>query len=123
MYTFSKIERLCSKKAIDVLFSKGKSINQFPIKLIYIESEFEGEFPIRTMFVVPKKKHKRANKRNLLKRRMREVYRLQKHTLYSKLENKKYDIMYIMLSNELIEYAEIEKKITSLNEKFITAVS
>ncbi len=123
MFTFSKIERLCSKTAIDVLFSKGKSINQFPLKLIYIESEFESEFPIRTMFVVPKKKHKRANKRNLLKRRMREVYRLHKHDLYSKVKNKKYDIMYIMLSNEIIEYAEIEKKMALVTEKFIIAIS
>ena len=123
MFTFSKIERLCSKTAIDVLFSKGKSINQFPIKLIYIESQFESEFPVRTMFVVPKKKHKRANKRNLLKRRMREIYRLHKHELYPKILNKKYDVMYIMLSNEVVEYTELEKKMALVTEKFITAVS
>ena len=55
-FTFSKIERLCSKKAIDDLFANGKSKTQFPFKLIYKKSEFESPFPIRAMFVVPKKK-------------------------------------------------------------------
>ena len=34
-FTFKKIERLCSKKAIDDLFTNGKSKTQFPFKLIY----------------------------------------------------------------------------------------
>ena len=50
------------------------------------------------MFVVPKKKHKRANKRNIIKRRMREAYRLNKQTLYESVGNTKYDIMFVYLS-------------------------
>jgi len=113
-FTFNKIERLCSKKAIDELFATGKSKTQFPIKLIYKTVEFESPFPVRAMFVVPKKKHKRANKRNVLKRRMREVYRLHKHILYSVLQQHKLDIMFIYLSNESMEYLEIEKCMTAL---------
>lgn len=116
MFTFKKIERLCSKTAIDALFKKGKSKTQFPIKAIYLPSEFESPFPIRAMFVVPKKKHKRANKRNTLKRRMREVYRLHKHALYEKLKGQKIDIMFIMLSNEEHDYKEIEKSMRALLE-------
>jgi ribonuclease P protein component len=115
--TFKKIERLCSKKAIDALFSSGKSFSAFPIKAIYSINEFESEYPARVMFVVPKKKHKRANKRNTLKRRMREVYRLQKPDFYSKLEGKKIDLMFIYLSNELVEYHEIEKSMIKLMDK------
>ena len=113
-FTFNKIERLCSKKAIDELFATGKSKTQFPIKLIYKTVEFESPFPVRAMFVVPKKKHKHANKRNVLKRRMREVYRLHKHKLYSVLQQHKLDIMFIYLSNESMEYLEIEKCMTAL---------
>jgi ribonuclease P protein component len=116
MFTFKKIERLCSKTAIDVLFKKGKSKTQFPVKIIYLLSEFESPFPVRAMFVVPKKKHKRANKRNILKRRMREVYRLHKHKLYDALQDQKIDLMFIMLSNEEHDYKEIEKSICSLME-------
>ena len=116
MFTFTKIERLCGKKAIDELFAKGKSKTQFPIKVIYKVSEFETPFPIRVMFVVPKKKHKRANKRNTIKRRMREVYRLHKHELYSALTNCKLDVMFLCLSSEELTYVEIEKSMLALME-------
>ena len=113
-FTFNKIERLCSKKAIDELFASGKSKTHFPIKLIYKPVEFESSFPVRAMFVVPKKKHKRANKRNILKRRMREVYRLHKHELYNSVRQHKLDIMFIYLSNESLEYQDIEKCMKAL---------
>ena len=110
-FTFSKIERLCSKKAIDNLFANGKSKTQFPFKLIYKQSVFESPFPVRAMFVVPKKKHKRANKRNDIKRRMREVYRLHKHTLYETLKAQKVDLMFVCLTNEELEYAFLNRSI------------
>lgn len=113
-FTFTKIERLCSKKAIDDLFANGKSKTQFPFKLIYKVSEFESPFPARAMFVVPKKKHKRANKRNDIKRRMREVYRLNKHIIYQSLQSQKIDLMFICLSNEELEYTTIEKSMLQL---------
>ena len=115
-FTFTKIERLCSTKAIDDLFANGKSKTQFPFKLMYKPAEFESPFPARVMFVVPKKKHKRANKRNDIKRRMREVYRLNKHSLYEALKTQKLDIMFICLSNEELEYTVIEKSMLQLME-------
>lgn len=115
-FTFTKIERLCSKKAIDDLFATGKSKTQFPIKLIYKQVDFESPFPVRAMFVVPKKKHKRANKRNTIKRRMREVYRLNKHILYDSVKSQKIDLMFICLTNEELEYVAIEKCMLQLLE-------
>ena len=114
MFTFTKIERLCSKKAIDDLFANGKGKTQFPIKLLYKLSDFESPFPIRAMFVVPKKKHKRANKRNIIKRRMREVYRLHKQSLYDSVKTQKLDIMFICLTTEELSYQDIEKAMLSL---------
>lgn len=123
MFTLKKIERLCSKKAIDALFNSGKSKTQFPIKLMYLKSDFESEYPARAMFVVPKKKHKRANKRNTLKRRMREAYRLNKHELYKVLNQQKIDIMFIYLSNEELDYQTIEKTIQGLIKHLINQVT
>lgn len=121
-FTFTKAERLCSKKAIDELFSSGKSKTQFPIKLIYKFSEFDGAFPVRALFIVPKKKHKRANKRNVLKRRMRETYRLKKHTLYNVLNFQKMDIMFVYLSNQSISYFDIDKCMTLLIDEMIKSI-
>lgn len=114
MFTFTKIERLCSKKAIDDLFANGKGKTQFPFKLMYKLSDFESPFPIRAMFVVPKKKHKRANKRNIIKRRMREVYRLHKQSLYDSVKTQKLDVMFICLTPEELSYQDIEKAMLSL---------
>lgn len=114
VFTFSKIERLCGKIAIDELFAKGKSKTQFPFKIMHKVSEFETGFPVRVMFVVPKKKHKRANKRNDIKRRMREVYRLNKQDLYNALSHTKIDLMFICLSSEELNYADIEKPMVLL---------
>ena len=71
------------------------------------------------MFVVPKKKHKRANKRNIIKRRMREVYRLNKQTLYDSFMNAKYDIMFVYLSTEESEYSLIEDKMKQLINQLV----
>lgn len=122
-FTFKKIERLCSKKAIETLFATGKSINDFPIKAVFKISDFDSPFPCRAMFVVPKKKHKRANKRNILKRRMREVYRLNKSDFYSEITTHKIDLMFIYLSNEELDYSAIETNIKQLMQKVKTAVS
>lgn len=114
MFTFTKIERLCSKKAIDDLFANGKGKTQFPIKLLYKISEYESPFPVRAIFVVPKKKHKRANKRNIIKRRMREVYRLNKSLLYDSLKIHKIDVMFICLTPEELSYEDIENAMLNL---------
>ncbi|MFO0321031.1 MAG: ribonuclease P protein component [Bacteroidota bacterium] len=114
MFSFSKIERLSSKKAIEELFLNGKSKTQNPIKLIYKLSEFESPFPARVVFVVPKKKHHRANKRNKLKRRMKEVYRLHKNQFYKSLLGLKYDLMFLYISSDENSYNVIEDKMKQL---------
>ena len=96
------------------MFVNGKGKTQFPFKLLYKDSEFESPFPIRALFVVPKKKHKRANKRNTIKRRMREVYRLNKQPLYDALKIHKIDVMFICLTSDEFTYEEIEKPMRSL---------
>ncbi len=59
---------------------------------------------LRVLFSVPKKFHKRANRRNLLRRRTKEAYRLQKSALQLR---KPYDIALIYTSREVENYARI----------------
>jgi len=114
--TFNKQERLYGKKAIDLLFEKGSSLSQQPIKLVYKSSLLTQVYPGKVMFVVPKKKFKHAHDRNLLKRRMREAYRLSKNGFYDKLNGKgvKMNGAFIFLSNKIEDFETIDKAIQAL---------
>lgn len=87
-YTLPRAERLRSLKAIRRLFAEGRSGFVYPFRYVVLTDATpgdmdgdtcvadSGEADVEVMFSVPKKFHKRANKRNLLKRRTREAYRL-----------------------------------------------
>ena len=75
--TFRKSERLCGKSSIAALLGKGRWIAGTHIKCCYRALPPESECS-RIAVSVPKRNFKRAVKRNLLKRRMRESYRTQK---------------------------------------------
>lgn len=113
---YSKNEKLKSKKAIDHLFSKGKSINAFPIRAIYIQKPKQENILISAGVVVSKKNIKLAVNRNLIKRRMREAYRLNNQELENYLNNteKELDIMFVYSSKEILPYEKIEGKIKVL---------
>jgi ribonuclease P protein component len=107
---FGKKERLCSRKAINELFESGKVLKQFPFKLVYFCCPY-NQSPVKIAISVPKKIYKRAVKRNFIRRRIREVYRLNKHVLYEVTgENFTVNIIVIYISSNIASYAEIEKK-------------
>jgi ribonuclease P protein component len=78
MYTFKKEERLCNKKLIDQLYHSGSSFLCYPFKVSWLVTDNAGNYPAQIVFSVPKKRFKKAVDRNLIKRRMREAYRLNK---------------------------------------------
>lgn len=78
--TFSKEERLCSKRLIADLFQHGSSFFIYPYRITF--QLLEGlEHRTQVLFSAPKRRFPHAVQRNLLKRRMREAYRLQKNEI------------------------------------------
>jgi len=117
MYTFTKEERLCNKKLIEQLYHNGSSFLCYPFKASWLLVDAPMQFPAQILFSVAKKRYKRAVDRNLLKRRMREAYRLNKQAyLYDLLKsNDKQIVLSIgFIGKEIAEYGLIEKKMLKL---------
>lgn len=112
--TFSKEERLTSKKKIDLLFANGNGFNIYPLRAIWLFSPNQNEnHPAQILISVPKKKIKKAVTRNLIKRRIREGYRKNKTELYSYLtkNNIHCTLALVYLASDIALYKEIEQKI------------
>jgi ribonuclease P protein component len=107
-FSFQKAERLCSKKIMDKLFEEGKTIFVFPIKIVYLETKLPSIFPVQAAFTVGKRNFKRAVQRNLIKRRMREAYRLNKSKVYEKMGEKQVAVFFIFTGKTIADYKQIE---------------
>ena len=121
-YTLPRSERLRSLKAIRRMFGEGRGGFVYPYRYIWIADKQEGVAEgrgIEVMFSVPKKFHKRANKRNLLKRRTREAYRLQKLPLVARAEERglHLDIGLIYSTKEILDYKIVSDAIGQILEK------
>lgn len=106
-FTFRKEERLTKEKNIQELFEKGSSFYLFPFKVFFIPNPDPSYRLHQVLISVSKKNFKRAVDRNLIKRRMREAYRLQKQSLP---ESPKIWIGYIYSHHEILKQDEIMKK-------------
>ena len=128
-FSYPKSEKLKSKKTIDLLFSKGKSVSKYPLRLVYVECDFDisesqdfgTEQKIKMGVSVSKKYFKHAVDRNYFKRLLREAYRLNKHLLIDHLE-KPHAFMFFYQSNDRLSYQEIETKTIQLFEKFVVEI-
>ena len=119
-FTYSKAEKLKSKTTIDLLFSKGKSVSKYPLRLVYIEGDFGDDLPIKIGVSVSKKHFKKAVDRNYFKRVLRETYRLNKHLLLDNLSTP-FSFMLLYQSKDRLSFEEINKKTIQLFEKFLEA--
>jgi ribonuclease P protein component len=112
-FTFRKEDRLPSGKQLDELFKQGKSFTVFPFKVIWMQYASEKKVPAQLLITVPKRNYKKAVDRNLLKRRIREAYRLNKSLLLSGVSEKKSSLILglVYIAPKALSFADIQEKI------------
>jgi ribonuclease P protein component len=79
--TFTKEERLCSKKLLAALYHNCSSFLVYPYKVNWYFNPLDlinHSYPAQVVIGVSKKRFKHSVDRNLIKRRIKEAYRLQK---------------------------------------------
>lgn len=119
--SFSKSEHLCGEKRITRLYTEGEAFIVYPLRVVFlIEPKTDAE-SLSVLVSVPKKRFKRAVKRNKLKRRIREAYRLNKQCINEKIieKNIQIHIAFNYVSNDVLDYATIEKKMKLSLQKII----
>ena len=121
MYIFNKSERLTNKVTINKLFEKGQSVVISPFRLLWTENNNSKYSIAQTLISVPKRNISLATKRNVIKRRMNEAFRLNKEKLYAELNerNKQINIAIIYQKQEIQTYKIIEQKINLLLSRLI----
>ena len=115
-HTYPKNEKLKSKIIIDSLFSDGKSVSKYPLRLVYIPIDLvnfkhfdAANSSIKIGVSVSKKYFKKAVDRNYFKRVLRETYRLNKHLLLNNM-SKPYAFMFFYQTKDKLSYQEINEK-------------
>jgi ribonuclease P protein component len=120
--TYPKSEKLKSRKAITILFTEGKSVSKYPLRLVFCPRTFDNNEMVKMGVSVSKKHFKKAVDRNYIKRILRESYRLNQTHLKETI-TVPYDFMLLYQSKEKISFAELNTKVVQLFEKFKVYIS
>lgn len=104
--TFGKKEKLKNKILINKLFAEGRSLNKYPLKLIYTPISNTERGNNKTAVSVPKRNFRKAVDRIQLKRLMREAYRKNKYLVASDLKSS-YALMFIYIGKEQFPYNKL----------------
>lgn len=108
--SLGQIQRLRNFGAIRALFAQGESEFVYPFRVVWQTSTHTTQ-GVEVLFSVPKKFHRRANKRNLLRRRTKEAYRLNRETLGLELESYNLNVALIYSTKTALPYKNIEGSI------------
>lgn len=133
MFTLRKRDKLRHRTLVDNLFANGTSLYEFPLRLVVakigkdeLSGFFRDEVPgrigkMQMLITVPKKKRHRAVDRVLMRRRIREAYRLNRLDLLDRIEeDDSIDticLAFIYLSDKNRDYDMIEEKMEALLSK------
>ena len=113
MFEFPKKQKLCNETAIKEMFSNGNSFVIHTIRLVWKEELNADDVAIKSIIVVPKKHLKLAADRNIVRRRIKEAYRLNKSAIENFLKNKgkQLNIAIVYQNDKILSYKVLEEKI------------
>tara|TARA_B100000795_G_scaffold40755_1_gene26740 strand:- start:442 stop:816 length:375 start_codon:yes stop_codon:yes gene_type:complete len=119
MFEFPKKQRLCNETLIKEMFSDGKSFATSTIRLVWFKDSKEDKIAIKSIIVVPKKKIKLAVKRNIVRRRMKEAYRMNKNILENilKINDLHLSIAIIYQKEKIVPYKTVSQEIKLILER------
>lgn len=122
--SFPKAEHLCGERRIARLYTQGEAFMAFPFRVVFRIEQKKDLVPASVMVSVPKKRFKRAVKRNRLKRLLREAYRLNKHALIDLLDEKQLQIhvAFNYVSDEELDFITVEKKMKIALQKLMDKI-
>lgn len=109
-------ERLRTFGAIRRLFEQGDGGFVYPLRYVCF-TEADEAFGAEVLFSVPKKYHKRAHRRNLLRRRTKEAYRLHKALLREGEPRVAVDLALVYAAREAVDYKTIEHAVRRILER------
>ena len=121
-HAFPRNERLKSRKEIAALFGEGRGETFFPLRCVVRREKVEEKAGcIQILISVSKRNHKRANVRNLLKRRIREAYRLNRTPLKERVSERGERLTFALLyiSKEVADFAAIEYAVQKIISKLL----
>jgi ribonuclease P protein component len=122
-HTLCKEERLCGERNFASLLEHGQTFFLTPYKVFWIKNPETDSFPTRFAVSAPKRRFKRAVKRNLLKRRTREAFRTNKHILNTAVANgEQIHLLVIYASDQLLPFVELENSMKKILQRIAKSV-
>ncbi|MCE2823906.1 MAG: ribonuclease P protein component [Sediminibacterium sp.] len=120
-FSYNKFEKLKSRKQIELLFAKGKSISAFPVKVFYLPVDHTPVHPVQVGVGVSARNFKKAVDRNTIKRRMREAYRLHKLPIHEHLvaQQKSVAVFILWIDKQMPTTAALQDLMPAVIEKLI----
>lgn len=116
--SYKKIEKLKGQKLIEKLFSEGKSVAVYPLRMVYLKTHFDDPVKIKAGVSVSKRNFKKAVDRNRIKRLMREAYRLNKSKHFNNIPDQ-YAFMILYIGKTKTDFTTVSKKMNTLMELFL----
>jgi ribonuclease P protein component len=123
-FSYSKKEKLKSRKQLEQIFTEGKSLTVFPIKIFY-ELNQQQDNIIKAGVGVSRKNFRKSVHRNRIKRLLREAYRTEKTELLNYLEENKKQIalFFLYIDKKQPDYFSLKQTMQTALKKLISEMA